>query len=130
MICHVFFNERKNLLWKWLMQTHEDTQKKIQRQQIKKTFINDFAYVYSKKNFAWKHYRANIHVMMIINILHQLHKKIIMNLILWIVILLIDFYLKKKDENEQTNARSKKHLKKHFLIIDFDTLSANKMKIL
>ena len=100
LIYHVFFNERKNLSRKWLMRIHESTQKKIQRQRIKKTFINDFSYVHSKENFAWRHYRMNIYVIIMINILHQLHKKIIMSLILWIVILLIDLYLKKKDENE------------------------------
>ena len=104
-ICHVSFNERKNLSQKWSMRTHENTQKRIQRQRIKNTFINDSSYVHSKENFAWMHYEANIHVMMMMNILHQLHKKIMMNLILWIMTLLINLYSKKKKRRKRTNKR-------------------------
>ena len=125
-ICHVPFNKQENLSWKWLMRTHENTQKKIQRQRMKNTFINDLSYVHSKKNFAWMHYKTNIHVMMMMNILHQLHKKIMMNLILWIVTLLIDFYSKKKKRRERTDKRKiKKAFKKTFLDHKFQHVSSH-----
>ena len=83
---------------------------------MKNTLINDSSYVHLKKNFAWMHYEANIYVMMMMNILHQLHKKIMMNLILWIVTLLTDFYSKKKKRRERTNKRKiEKTFEKTFL---------------
>jgi len=55
-----------------------------QRQQRKNNIIeNDFAWIHSVKNFAWSHMFINIHETMMINMLHQLLKKIILYLMLW-----------------------------------------------
>jgi hypothetical protein len=40
------------------------------------------------KNFVWKHNLINIHEIMMMNILHQLIKKMIMHLLIWIRFLL------------------------------------------
>ncbi len=40
------------------------------------------------KNFVWKHNLINIHEIMMMNILHQLMKKMIMHLLIWIKFLL------------------------------------------
>jgi hypothetical protein len=45
---------------------------------------NDSAWIYSVKNFAWSHMFVNIHKTMMINMLHQLLKKIILYLMLWL----------------------------------------------
>ncbi len=45
---------------------------------------NDFAWIHSVKNFAWSHMFVNIHETMMINMLHQLLKKIILYLMLWL----------------------------------------------
>ncbi len=58
--------------------------KNQQRQQRKNNIIeNDFAWIHSVKNFAWSHMFINIHETMMINMLHQLLKKIILYLMLW-----------------------------------------------
>ncbi len=45
---------------------------------------NDFAWIHSVKNFAWSHMFINIHETMMINMLHQLLKRIISYLMLWL----------------------------------------------
>ncbi len=45
---------------------------------------NDFAWIHSVKNFAWSHMFVNIHKTMMINVLHQLFKRIILYLMLWL----------------------------------------------
>ena len=104
-ICHVPPNERENLSREWPMRTHEDTQERIQRQRMKNTPTNDPSYVHPRENFAWMHYGANIHAMMMVDILHQLHKGIMMNLILWVVALLTGLYPKKRKRRGRTDKR-------------------------
>ncbi len=59
--------------------------KNQQRQQRKNNMIeNDFAWIHSVKNFAWLHTFINIHKTMMINMLHQLLKRIILYLMLWL----------------------------------------------
>ncbi len=83
-ICQVSFHEHKNLNKTWLIQTYAFT-KNQQRQQRKNNMIeNDSAWIHSVKNFAWSHMFINIHETMIINVLHQLFKKIISYLMLWL----------------------------------------------
>ncbi len=45
---------------------------------------NDFAWIHSMKNFAWSHMFINIHETMMIDVLHQLFKRIILYLMLWL----------------------------------------------
>ena len=55
-----------------------------QRQQRKNNMIeNNSAWIHSVKNFAWSHMFINIYEIMIINVLHQLFKRIILYLMLW-----------------------------------------------
>ncbi len=83
-ICQVSSHERKNLDKTWSIQTHVFT-KNQQRQQRKNNIIeNDSAWIHSVKNFAWLHMFINIHKTMMINMLHQLLKRIISYLMLWL----------------------------------------------
>ena len=82
-ICQVSFYECKNLNKTWLIWTYAFTRNQ-QRQQRKNNMIeNDFTWIHSVKNFAWSHMFINIHKTMMINVLHQLLKKIILYLMLW-----------------------------------------------
>ncbi len=82
-ICQVSSHERENLDKTWSIQMHAFTRNQ-QRQQRKNNIIeNDFAWIHSVKNFAWSHMFINIHETMMINMLHQLLKKIILYLMLW-----------------------------------------------
>ncbi len=84
MLYQVSSHERENLDKTWSIQTHAFTRNQ-QRQQRKNNMIeNDFAWIHSVKNFAWSHIFVNIHETMMINVLHQLLKKIILYLMLWL----------------------------------------------
>ncbi len=83
-IYQVSFHERENLNKTWSIQMHAFT-KNQQRQQRKNNMIeNDSAWIHSVKNFAWSHMFINIHKTIMINMLHQLLKKIILYLMLWL----------------------------------------------
>ncbi len=81
-ICQVSFHERKNLDKTWSIWTHAFIRNQ-QRQQRKNNMIeNNSAWIHSVKNFAWSHMFVNIHKTMMINMLHQLLKRIILYLML------------------------------------------------
>ncbi len=83
-ICQVSFHERENLNKTWSIWMHAFTRNQ-QKQQRKNNMIeNDFAWIHSVKNFTWSHMFINIHETMMINVLHQLLKKIISYLMLWL----------------------------------------------
>ncbi len=83
-ICQVSSHERKNLDKTWSIWTHAFTRNQ-QRQQRKNNMIeNDSAWIHSVKNFAWSHMFVNIHETIMINVLHQLLKRIISYLMLWL----------------------------------------------
>ena len=108
-ICQVSLKERENLMKQWSLRTHEYTQEQIQRQKYRKTSTSDKMYVHIKENFAWYHKLINIHDIMMMNILHQLHKEIIMNFITWIVDLLNELYSKFQKRKREESKRSMKY---------------------
>ena len=82
-ICQVSSHEHENLDKTWSIQTHVFT-KNQQKQQRKNNIIeNNSAWIHSVKNFARSHMFINIHETMMINMLHQLLKRIVSYLILW-----------------------------------------------
>ncbi len=81
-IYQVSSHEHENLNKTWSIQMHVFT-KNQQKQQRKNNIIkNDFAWIHSMKNFAWSQTFINIHEIMMINMLHQLLKRIILYLML------------------------------------------------
>jgi hypothetical protein len=87
-ICQMFFDERENLKKKWSYRTHEFIKKQIRHQRKREIAKRKNDWVYEVKNFVWKHNLINIHEIMMMNILHQLMKKMIMHLLIWIKFLL------------------------------------------
>ncbi len=87
-IYHVSSNQRNNLQTIWEAWTHESTLTQIKRQEKNSRFkVNikrDVKWVHSVWNFVWKHELVNIHIIMMINILHQLLKSTVMYLIQWL----------------------------------------------
>ncbi len=87
-IYHVSSNQRDNLQTIWKAWTHESTLTQIKHQEKNSRFKADIKrnvkWVHSVQNFAWKHELVNIHVIMMIDILHQLLKSTVMYLIQWL----------------------------------------------
>ena len=71
------------------------------------------------KNFAWNHYLINIHQCMMIDILHQLLKEAVMNVMWWMKSLLIDMSTTEAEVmhnlNKQFRAISVFSEMKHFI---------------
>jgi hypothetical protein len=83
-IYQVSSHNRKNLDKTWLIWMHTFI-KNQQKQQRKNNLIkNDSVWIHSMRNFAWSHMFINIHETMMINMLHQLLKRIISYLVLWL----------------------------------------------
>lgn len=103
-ICEVPPNERQNLTKRWPERTHESMQLRIERQRAllsakpyhaqpaneKEVWVRDV------HNFAWKHRHVNIHGIMMMDILHQLHKGVVDNLIEWVKSLVNQIWAKKR----------------------------------
>ena len=72
----------------WKAWTHESTLTQIKHQEknsrSKADIKRDVKWVHSVQNFVWKHELVNIHVIMMIDILHQLLKSTVMYLIQWL----------------------------------------------
>jgi len=87
-ICHISLNQRDNLQTIWKAQTHESTLIQIKHQEknsrFKADIKRDVKWIHSVQNFAWKHELVNIHIIMMIDILHQLLKSTVMYLIQWL----------------------------------------------
>ncbi len=90
-ICRVSSKTRKNLENRWSLRIHEFMQRQIQRQRIENLDSRHEDWVHATINFVWNYFFVNIHEIMMIDILHQLFKKMIMHLLIW-----IQFLLKKK----------------------------------
>ena len=87
-ICKVPPNERENLTRRWSTRTHADMQKQIATQRLDNINRTNSEWVHDLYNFAWDHHLLNIHMAMGVDILHQLHKGIMMHLISWIKLVL------------------------------------------
>jgi hypothetical protein len=83
-ICIVPPNERENLTKKWNNRTYELMQEQIAHQRQSGLAKTDDIWVHDVENFAWKHPNLNLHKPMMIDVLHQLLKRITMYLIIWV----------------------------------------------
>ena len=87
-MCQVPSDERENLVKKWPPRTHDLTQQQIRRQQTCLVLKTDKEWVHNMKNFAWSHQLVNIHETMMVDVLHQLLKRMVMHLLSWVKLLL------------------------------------------
>jgi hypothetical protein len=87
-VCHVSSKKRKNLQDKWFLRTHESTKRQIQKKRITLVNQKDDDWMHDMINFAWNHHLINIHETIMMNMLHQLYKRMIMHLFIWIQMLL------------------------------------------
>ena len=90
--CVIPPDERENLCSKWPTRTHKDMQTQIAKQKRQKISPRDDSWVHDIDNFAWHHSYINIYDSMSIDLLHQLHKGVIKNLIDWVSDLIGDLY--------------------------------------
>ncbi len=90
-ICTVPPAQRQNLTTRvWEPRTHEGTIAQLEFQQENEIHPSDDNWVHPVKNFAWNHYLVNIHQCMMVDILHQLLKGAVMDVVRWMKSLLID----------------------------------------
>jgi len=83
-ICQVHPDERQDLSKRWAVRTHEQMKDQVRKQQQGKVSRKDSQWVHETDNFAWNHHYVNIYESMSVDILHQLHKGVVQNLIDWI----------------------------------------------
>ncbi len=80
-MCQVPPNERENLCKKWPKKTHERTLSQLALQDTEDWIEeNGLRYpdcIYSIRNFEWNHYFVNIHEYMMLDIFHQLLKRVV-----------------------------------------------------
>jgi hypothetical protein len=78
------------------------TQRQIQRQRLRVVNLKDDDWIHDMTNFVWDHHFVNIHEIIMMNILHQLFKKMIMHFLIWIqFILKIEMFASRR-RREQT----------------------------
>ena len=86
-ICHLPPKERKRVTKKWEFQTHELTWEQIERQRnnpaVQRARAAD-EWLHPQESFAWDHSYVNIHAILLSDILHQLYKGVVTNLVSWI----------------------------------------------
>ena len=83
-ICQVHPDERQDLSKRWAVRTHKQMKDQVRKQQQGKVSRKDSQWVHETDNFAWNHHYVNIYESMSVDILHQLHKGVVQNLIDWI----------------------------------------------
>ena len=86
-ICHVPPKERERVTKKWEFQTHKSTWEQIECQRNKPAVQRARAadeWLHPQKSFAWDHSYINIHAILLFDILHQLYKDVVTNLVSWI----------------------------------------------
>ena len=89
-ICQVPPDQRENMRQKWEFRTHQYTQQQIRRQNKDTKMKRGEMAVHEFENFAWDHAFVNIHSILMVDILHQLLKRIVMRLIEWCTELIED----------------------------------------
>ena len=90
-ICTVSPAQCQNLTARvWKPWTHEGTIAQLKFQQKNEIHSRNDNWLHLMKNFAWNHYLVNIHQCMMIDILYQLLKEAVMNVMWWMKSLLID----------------------------------------
>ncbi len=100
-MCHVLSKKRKNLKNKWFLRIHEFSQEQIRKQRINFVDQRNENWFHDVINFAWNHHLINIHEIIMINMLHQLYKKMIMHFFFEIEVLLrIEMSINKKRKKQ------------------------------
>ena len=86
-ICHVPPKERERVTKKWEFRTHKSTWEQIERQRnnpaVQRARAAD-EWLHLRESFAWDHSYVNIYAIFLSDILHQLYKGVVTNLVSWI----------------------------------------------
>ncbi len=101
-ICRVSSKTQKNLENRWSFRTHEFMQRQIQRQRVKDLDSRHEDWIHATINFVWDYSFVNIHEIMMIDILHQLFRRMIMHFLIWIQSLLKKKMSIRRRRREQT----------------------------
>ncbi len=92
-ICHVPPKEREIVTKSWDLQTHESTWEQLERQVNNPALQRDKAadgWLHPRESFAWDHEYVNIYAILLSDILHQLYKGVVTNLVSWITKTIIE----------------------------------------
>ena len=85
-ICHVPPKERERVTKKWEFRTHKSTWEQIERQRnnpaVQRARAAD-EWLHPRESFAWDYSYVNIHAILLSDILHQLYKSVVTNLVFW-----------------------------------------------
>ncbi len=102
-ICHVPPKKREIVTKSWDLQTHESTWEQLEREVNNPALQQDKArdgWLHPRESFAWDHKYVNIYAILLSDILHQLYKGVVTNLVSWIIKTIIEIsiprYLAKK----------------------------------
>ena len=83
-IYHVLLKEKDRVTKKWEFQTHELTWEQIERQRknpaVQRARATD-KWLHPQEFFAWDHSYVNSHAIFLSDILHQLYKDVVTNLV-------------------------------------------------
>ena len=86
-ICHILLKERECVTKLWEFQTHKSTWDQIERQSnipvVQRDGVLD-EWLHLRECFAWDYSYFKIHAILLFDILHQLYKSVVTNLVSWI----------------------------------------------
>ncbi len=97
-ICHVPPKERELVTRMWEPQTHQSTWNQLKRQRDDPAIQRNKAaddWLHQQECFAWDHKHVNIHAILLSDILHQLYKSVVTNLVSWITKTIMDVSIPK-----------------------------------
>ncbi len=86
-VCHVPPQERETLTKTWPPRTHKSTWSQLEQQSndpIKHRDKVSGDWLHLQECFTWDHCHVNIHAILLSDILHQLYKAIVINLVGWL----------------------------------------------
>ena len=104
LICHVPPKEKELVTWSWEPRTHQSTWNQLERQRNDPAIQRNRAangWLHQQKCFAWDHEHVNIHAILLSDILHQLYKGLVTNLVSWITKTIMDVSISKKLAKKQ-----------------------------
>ena len=97
----------------WDLQTHESTWEQLECQMNNLTLQQDKAanyWLHPREYFVWDHKYINIYIILVLDILHQLSKGVVTNLVSWITIIvsILRRLAKKQGQRMRTTTKEKK----------------------